>query len=100
MIEVAKQLRTVEVLMDQVFAATGRLMTSLITARIDQGISPVVGKNIRPLVSDVAVHISNGQARAADLHRMLEAVAKARGLDVTAFGDEDKNAPDVLTKGG
>lgn len=100
MVDVIKQLRGIEVLMDQAFATTGRLMTALVGARIEQGISPVVGKNIRPALSDVAVHLSNGQARAADLHRLLEAVAQARGLDVTAYGDEDKNAPNLLPARG
>lgn len=90
---VVKLLRQIEVLQDQAFSATGKLMAALIDARIEQNISPSVGKQIRAAISDVAVQISNGQGSLSDLHRYLEAFAKARAIDASMYGDVDKNAP-------
>ncbi len=87
-----KLLRQVEVLQDQTFAAAGRLMAALVDARIDQGLSPVVGKQVRSAIAKVATHASEGLGSAADAHRLLEALAKSRGIDVSMYGDVDKHA--------
>ncbi|MBW6528161.1 hypothetical protein KZ813_15060 [Sphingomonas sp. RHCKR7] len=89
----ATLLRELEMLQDRSFAVCGRLMAALIDARIEQNIAPIVGKSIRAGISDVAVQISGAQGATADVHRLLEALAKARGLDVRLYGDTDKQDP-------
>lgn len=87
-----KLLRQVETLQDQTFAATGKLMAALVDARIEQGLSPVVGKQVRSAITRIATHASEGLGSASDAHRLLEALARSRGIDVSMYGDVDKHA--------
>lgn len=87
-----KLLRQVETLQDQTFAATGKLMAALVEARIEQGLSPVVGKQVRSAVAQIATHASEGLGSTSTAHRLLEALAKSRGIDISMYGDVDKNA--------
>lgn len=89
---VVKLLRHIELLQDQTFAATGKLMTALVDARIEQGLSPIVGKQIRAAIAQVVANVSEGLGNTGNAHRLLEQLGKSRGLDVTMYGDVDKNA--------
>lgn len=94
-VAVHQHLRELEVLQDRAFAAAGKLMAALIEARIERNIAPSVGKSVRVAIADVAVQISHGQGRTADLHRLLEKLASAHGIATTveSFGDETKYDP-------
>lgn len=76
---------------DRSYALAGKLMAALVEARIERNLSPTVGKQIRTGLSQATVHIASGQAQMADVHRALEALAKALDIRADAFGDGSKD---------
>lgn len=88
-------LRRLEDTLGDAYAQAGELASALITARRVHGRSPVVGHKVLELVGQAQLATAQATGHAAGAHRLLDQLALALGIDVSAFGDAGKG-PETL----
>lgn len=81
------ELHRFERLLGEAFAAGGALQATAVAAQRERGYSSIVGHQVLAAISAANLSVSGAITSTADGHRRLEAIGKALGLDVIAYGD-------------
>jgi hypothetical protein len=75
---------------DGAIAIGGQLSTALVEARVERGLSATVGQPVFREIAQAQVALATARGSTVDMHRALERVGKALGIDVQAYGDGGK----------
>lgn len=94
--DVVSRLRRLEETIGDAYAQAGELASALITARRLHGRSPIVGHKVLEMVGQAQLSAAQAAGHAAGAHRMLDQLAIAIGIDVSAYGDAGKG-PETFT---
>lgn len=76
------------------FAAAGRLSASAAEAHADQQIGGLGGHQVFKSITLAQSGVADAISATAQAHRQAEAIGRAIGLDVTAWGDGPKPPED------
>ncbi|WGM38074.1 hypothetical protein [Caulobacter sp. NIBR1757] len=94
--KVADQLFVAELAIDRALSETARLTSMLSDARVEAGLSAVVGQSVMDRTCASIVMLANGRRELVEAHGHLSDVKNQIGLRAVAIGGMDKpeeNAP-------
>jgi hypothetical protein len=94
--KVADQLFAAELAIDRALSETARLTSMLSDARVEAGLSAVVGQSVMDRTCASIVMLANGRRELVEAHGALAEVKDRIGLRAIAIGGMDKpeeNAP-------
>ena len=97
--EVARLLHDLEQQLDVAFERAGELAAALPRARLENRLSAVVGQPVFSHLTQSMHSISEARGHLVSMHRSIEAVAKATGIEVRAWGDVHPKPPIPLLQG-
>lgn len=91
--DVARILHDLELQIDLAYERAGELAAALPRARRENRLSAVVGQQVFAHLAQSMGAIGDARGHVVAMHRSVEAVAKATGIEVRAWGDEHPKPP-------
>jgi hypothetical protein len=91
--DVARILHDLELQIDLAYERAGELAAALPRARRDNKLSAVVGQPVFAHLAQSMGALGEARGHLVAMHRSVEAVAKATGIEVRAWGDEHPKPP-------
>lgn len=91
--DVARLLHDLEQQIDLAYERAGELASALPRARRENRLSAVVGQQVFAHLAQSIQAIGEARGHAVAMHRSVEAVARATGIEVRAWGDEHPKPP-------
>lgn len=91
--DVARLLHDLELQIDLAYERAGELAAALPRARRENKLSAVVGQQVFAHLAESIGAIGEARGHLVAMHRSIEAVAKATGIEVHAWGDEHPKPP-------
>ncbi len=88
--KVADQLFTAELAIDRALSETARLTSLLSDARVEAGLSAVVGQSVMDRTCASIVMLANGRRELVEAHDALAVVKDQIGLRTVAIGGMEK----------
>lgn len=98
--EVARLLHDLELQIDLAYERAGELAAALPRARRENRLSAVVGQPVFAHLAQSMGAIGDARGHLVAMHRSVEAVAKATGIEVRAWGDEHPKPPATAEDAG
>ena len=90
-------MRDAEDAADLAFTKISRFAGVLSDVRRSRGLSIVAGQPIYDRAARALTNAGSTRGDMVSIHRLIEALGKQLGIDVTAFGDGDEKPPAGLT---